>query len=881
MAKHQIIYTSCMRGIDGVNDGQQVFSYDESFNEIKTDEIKSLFTYQVPSLPSGVLMSEEIAATMPTSFIYRRLKNGSVSLTLNTYLGRDYMGSTGRFGNHLSHSIVGNFSDFDVYPCEMYGSTALRSSMSYEEVNNPDIPAYLPTPELTRGYVIEPDSIIEFLGIEDNLDYYKKMFTAMLKFSTKKKRIIICDEPENIAKWIAALHYALPLDIAKKINFSTYEYDPELSPSQICGVISEGSKYNVMDYVTSNRHYVFDFINNKFTNIENESVFVEFLDVAFSYSYESLLEFHEFVMSKTTYRDYDKKYLASYHLYNLLSEGIEDTSMDEFASIVSFADEYLTDEVKQQLLNKLFEDQYSINQLDYEYALLVLGYMLKSLDSMDLTQQQAVKQMIVDRLIFTLSTPGIGKTEFLPLYNNIDDMARTVSLSLPAELMRQPNRDSLLDVLSQNIELWKVHFVVRIISDYVKDMHVSTDELYPNRSIGAIYFGLVQMAYKTSRHNGHEIVEKILEGFNTHAEYFVNMTLNIEGFLNDLNLAESDIEHLWNYFSDYVLGMESADIDAINYCLEDCKRYDEMYMLYDIKISSISRFEDANDYFGGYWNKWFKYEEYGQVYAAKALKKYVEVYKKKLLEISEKEKFSYACEILDIAMKMEIKDDYVDVLIQQVCEFIPLEKLDNDNKKLIIEVYRYNIEVLQKEIEGRLLLFLIAIQLNKVTRKASFITIIDKINMISVDTGAKLSGLEEKELYNYFEWAFDLISKISLSTENFVDLHKLFQFSKRTQTAFMEYWCKLTYKNSKKDKDYSDFGEFLAFMFRIGNINDQEMVGKFLCKLSKQKLEDLDEEMRTYFKRDRKSAHAWGNVLEIASSTSPLLNNLSNLFKKK
>ncbi len=71
MAKHQIIYTSCMRGIDGVNDGQQIFSYDESFADSKSDDVKGLFTYQVPSLPAGTPMSEEMAKTMPASFIYR------------------------------------------------------------------------------------------------------------------------------------------------------------------------------------------------------------------------------------------------------------------------------------------------------------------------------------------------------------------------------------------------------------------------------------------------------------------------------------------------------------------------------------------------------------------------------------------------------------------------------------------------------------------------------------------------------------------------------------------------------------------------------------------------------------------------------------------
>ena len=49
MGAHQIIYTSCMRGIDGINDGQQVFSYDAGFQDAGNDEIKSLFAYQHPA----------------------------------------------------------------------------------------------------------------------------------------------------------------------------------------------------------------------------------------------------------------------------------------------------------------------------------------------------------------------------------------------------------------------------------------------------------------------------------------------------------------------------------------------------------------------------------------------------------------------------------------------------------------------------------------------------------------------------------------------------------------------------------------------------------------------------------------------------------------
>lgn len=886
MGRHQIIYTSCMRGIDGVNDGQQIFSYDEEFKDGKADEIKSLFTYQVPALPAGIIMSEEIAHTMPVAFSYRLLRNGNVSVTLNTYLGRDYMGSAGRFGNHLSHSIVCDFSDFDVYPCELYASISLRSSMKYEEVNNPNPPAYLPTPELITGYVIDPDSIIEFLGIADNLERYKQMVTAMLRFQTEKKRIIICDEPENIAKWIAALHYTLPLDIAKKVNFTTYEFDPELSPSQICGVIPEGTRYNCENYISSNRHFVFDFINNQFTSIDADNVMMDFLDTSFSFSYDSLTDFHSFVLNSTIYRDCNDKYYAVYYLYNLLSEGMTDITKEQFCAITSFASEFLTDDVKRELIFKLLDEQYNINQLENDYALIVLGYMLQSLKILDASQQSMVKQMIVDRLIMSLSTEGITEDAFLPLYDNIDSMARSINLSIPAELMIDNNRDSLLGVLAQNAQLWKVYFVVRIISDYVKDMRISTDELYPNRAIGAIYFGVVDSVYRTGRNNGYIVVERILEGFKDNFDYYVNMALNIEGFLNDLNLGEADINHLWEYFYDEVLKMDETSIEEINKELAEYDRFDEMYALYEKQLKKFVGLAETRDYFEAYWSRWFvRNRGYGQTYATTALKAYEGIYERKIATVPDKEQFEYASEILNMAMEMGITDDYVRVLCEAVLEYIPMGKLNDDNKKTINELYKYNREVLKKPIDGKMLLFVISLQLNKITKKADITTTVQKIKAVSGDYGAKFEGMAENKIKDYFEWAFDSLGSFSLSKDDYDAIYSLFDFTNSIHTLFMEYWCKASYKDSKEDKDYSDFAEFLRFMFEMGRLNDQDMVGRYLCKLSKTKLEDLNVEMQTvHFKKDRKSAHAWTNIRDIAESTNPLLNNLSNLgnlFKKK
>ena len=86
MTRNQIIYTSCKRGMDGVNDGQQVYSYTKNFSKRTSEDVNRLFTYQVPSLPQGVTMTEEVAKTMPASFFYRFLSDGTAAIALNTYL---------------------------------------------------------------------------------------------------------------------------------------------------------------------------------------------------------------------------------------------------------------------------------------------------------------------------------------------------------------------------------------------------------------------------------------------------------------------------------------------------------------------------------------------------------------------------------------------------------------------------------------------------------------------------------------------------------------------------------------------------------------------------------------------------------------------------
>lgn len=882
MARHQIIYTSCMRGIDSVNDGQQIYSYDAGFSGAKNDEVKSLFTYQTPSLQPGVIMTEELALAMPSAFSCRLLNDKTVSVTLNTYLGRDYMGSAGRFGNHLSHSVICDVQDMNIYPCELYGSSTLRSSMAYEEVNSPEAPAYLPEPILEKGYQVDTDHVIEFLGIGENLEYYKMMVCAMLKFPAEKKRIVICDEADRIIMWIAALEYALPLETARKVNITTYEFDPELSTAQICGVVAEGSRYNAGEYVSSGRHYVFDFINFRFSDVEAANPFVNFLDTAFSFSYDSLTEFHDFIVKYTRYREADEDYYGAYDLYCFLRDGIAEIHLDQFRAAMNFTEKYGSDAIMKEIVCVLVKDRQTVNQLDHSYALYVLGRMLGFMKFSGPQQQAEIKQMIVDRLILSLSDDQVDENTFLERYNNIDELARSIRLSIPEELMKGDNRTSLLSIISHGADMWKKHFMVRIISDYVKDIRLPLDELYPDRPIGSLYFGIIQSGYGAGQENGHEIVEKVIDNFRDNGIYMVNMTWNMEGFLEDLGLGDKDKQHLWNYFIKTVLGMDDTAIHSINMAFMEYKRFDSMFSLYEARVNHENNLLQVRQIFKDTFEYWFaKSPEYGRNYSIRVLGVYEEAYEKKFESMQDEDCFAYAQEILRLAMNLKVDADYVDMLIDTLTAYLPLKMPDREHKEMIGEMLDYQCKVRKKRVAGRLLLFCTAIEFYKMTSRRDIKKAVDRIVSYSGESGVSVTFLGEKAACAYLEWVLEYPLAYRLTTDDYTRIYKLFVMPARTARRFMEYCCKASYKKSKEDKNYESFSEYLRFMFENGNREDIDSAGKYLCKLSRKSLDELNDEMSCLFYHDRSASYKWDEVREVAESTNPLLNNLSGLFKRR
>ena len=875
MSLHQIIYTSCMRGINGVNDGQQIFSYDATFKDANNDEVKSLFSYQPPALEPGVIMTEEIALTLPKSFTYRKLDNGACALALSTYLGRDYMGSAGRFGNHLSHVVLADESDMQNYPCEFYGSSLLRDHMEFEEVNNPNRPNFLPEPVLERGFTVDIDTVVEFLSVDDRIEIFKNMLHAVLAFESKRKRVVICDEPENIIMWIAAIEYALPLKIALGINFSTYDFDPSLSASQICGVIPKGSRYTAD---SQRMHFVFDLYQNNCAEFEKDEHYFDFVDTSMSFSYDSLQDFHRFITEGYTYNKADEKMYAAYRLYSLLSDGIAGLNESEIKAALDFASEYAISNEQQRILVNLFEQKDHLLRADIRSFLCVMRYAVSKYEDLSEEMRTIIKSIMVERVLREFLYNESGESSFVAFYNEVDSVCRENGFSISIELMRKSNREKLFAVMQNDISTWKIAFIVKVVSTFVKDQRVSVNDLLVDAPLGQMYYGLVQAVYSKSAQNGFFLVARILDEFAGDCNYLVNKALNIEGMLLDLPNGNQEVASMWKYFGQTMVKSQQTNFATAYSILGNYQRYEQIYMLYSLAMSNAVGLSDCQHIFSEHYKAFvMRDRDYSRQYGDRILNDYYHQ-----VSTSDSESaYDAKIELFNIVSSAKMDVPFAENLVKDIVKTIPFETPSRENGKLIQGAFDYLYNTLRKPITGKLLLLVIAMVLEKCKKTSQLHDAFESLERLTATAKADMSRVTERSAERYFDWLLPEVCELCERTSDIESIYNLFEMPSDVASIFFTTCAKIYLKQSKGDKDYAIFCEFLGLVFEKGNSQIREDVGKVLCKLSKQKLSDLDEAVKDIYHGNRTTLRHWDEIKEVAESTSPILNNLTNLFRRK
>lgn len=274
MPFRQTYYTSCQQGLRG-GKGFQINAATEGIEPSVLQQIERLGLY-VPPVSEPSRPTHEEIARFPVSLLFQRLGDGSAVLAQAKYIGSDY---SGRFGNYFTHSLVcsdpvSDMGKEGLLPIELWGALTW-STMESQTVVLPLLS------QLQAGGVIDPERVAEFLSENGRIEHLPAFLTAVLGALVTGRRIIIVDESQAVALWIAAASYALPRHLALKLTFNTYVKNPYHTEFLIIGTTSD-SDFGFASHEIEHQFYVFDFEGGRFTPLNETSTFARMVSAVYT-----------------------------------------------------------------------------------------------------------------------------------------------------------------------------------------------------------------------------------------------------------------------------------------------------------------------------------------------------------------------------------------------------------------------------------------------------------------------------------------------------------------------------------------------------------------------------------------------------------------------
>ncbi|HEY0460091.1 MAG TPA: GTPase-associated protein 1-related protein [Pyrinomonadaceae bacterium] len=265
MGFQQAYYTSCETGLRN-SKGFQINAATEGIYPAVLQQIERLGLYIAPVSAPSRPTPQEIDA-LPLTLLFQPLENGAAVLAQAKYVGADY---SGRFGNYFTHSLITLIPATDFHSQKLLPIEAWRSA-TWTTVISPTVE--LPQIEnLEAGALVSPSAVTEFLRRENRAQHLPAFLTAV-EFALKNRRqIVIVDDSDKIAFWIAAASYALPHHLVLRLSFNTYVKNPYQTDFLIVGT-TEDSDFRFAPHEIERQFFVFDFKGNRFTPFSENSPF--------------------------------------------------------------------------------------------------------------------------------------------------------------------------------------------------------------------------------------------------------------------------------------------------------------------------------------------------------------------------------------------------------------------------------------------------------------------------------------------------------------------------------------------------------------------------------------------------------------------------------
>ena len=350
MGINQAIYTSSAKGIEK-GGGLGIHSYSPSCSKEELREFEMNYCrYFVHGEKSPAADS-----SFPTKLLYGKTAEDRYLGAMVTYLGKDYDKEQGRTGNFLSHMYSFEKEELPFRPIQLYGSPDYRIAMGQEEVDGSQRVDFLPEKtSIKKGSEVNIQKIQTFLR-DERMEMFCHMLSALFSCSGQYK-LIIYDYHENILLWLGALQFALPLQSAREMSFSSFEQNPMISGFDIRGAIPGLSDGDCREYEASGQFYVFDGVHRSYPKFDISGDYFRYgIKRWMAFSHQALENF--FVcMEKYDYERVDGEICRGFKLYQLMQHGMEELGSSDWNEAILFEKKYGNKTSYREMLRYLFKN---------------------------------------------------------------------------------------------------------------------------------------------------------------------------------------------------------------------------------------------------------------------------------------------------------------------------------------------------------------------------------------------------------------------------------------------------------------------------------------------------------------------------------------------
>ncbi|QYZ78221.1 hypothetical protein E2N92_01630 [Methanofollis formosanus] len=785
---NQIIYTSCKTGIHDRNAGFQVLSYSAKLDLTDMGELESLLSgYRAPIDRPNNPTPQEIKTLFPQAFLFTTLSSGKYCIGLSTYLGHDYMGESGRSGNFMSHFLVIDKSEFNQYPCSLYSSPTFRERLEFDEVNQPKKPDFLPEiPNLQPGEILDINSIMEFIG-NDREEIYLAMIAAVLEYNnpenTSKKKILILDEGANIAKWIAAIHFAFPVRNLDTIPFCTYTYSPGSTNFLINGVLPTGTSF-IPDSADNIRYFhVFDCLNHVWPELPTDEGFFKLLGLSLTLSYKNLEHFQEF-LSDYQYTKADKELHDAFYLYEIVNSQEREMKKEKISGAVNFDSKYGTGKTRIGLFNGLLSAR---NVIIHEYDLaskqelckLLIRTAIESDDNTTYSSQAYT--FFIDMLLSTLDTAGSDEIyrTIWSVYNDILAFDKTLNGSLINHLTSLDRIDDLISKLTGSKKVFPNAFFLSWALIGIDEKHATMDDLKKtdgySRLIDRIFENVGQMSSDSASHCMTITITTL-----KNRQIFLSIISRIMSYFSENNELKI---YTWRMYTDVMQNADNVGYDrAYDYFLSH-KQTDLMYLLYqyqydrslvkkEVFLHHVYRYVNGNtDYSWQYSGKIFS----RRIDSINSTSKQPE----KIHELKETVDLIYTM-IADANLKRD--------LVLHVCSILPISKPDRDSLTFINTLYNGNNDLNQSDVSPKFYLIDVGRVIERERESGELAQRFkERLGLLSVP---HIGDISKEDKMDFLNWILPNLVWYMRSKEDYRDLFRIvgdfIQDNVAFETKFLE-----------------------------------------------------------------------------------------------